>query len=538
MPPGRDRRQEHRPGYGTVIEIPPTVSYVVTRPMPAFDLDTYVERSRAVDLSTIDWAEVPRHPVPPETIRTLRYMQDIESHTIIYLRALLATRAIDDPEVATFLACWVYEETFHGIALARFLEAAGAPVGPRPTPRGQESFGQAARGGGHRHGVEGVARLLRGAHDVGGDQRADHAHRLPPAGTGVAASGADRAARPHRPRRVAPLLLLLPPGGDPHAAAAPRPASRASWWIASGRRWAAASSPTRSCASWPPTSSPGPRDGPRPARSTTRYGAYPASRPCSFWRRGWTAIWRTRTAPRHQEEDAMATAITERPTDPRRPSGHYRAYTPRPFTRAERDSVTVLFGGLHWRVERILQAVLESAGHKAQVLPVATKDDLLTGREVADIGQCCPTSFTTGNLVNFLKKEAKAIGAAEVNEQVRLPHRRLLRRVPLRPVPPELRAGAAQLRARRLPHVPPRPGPARPEGGDGRRPRSEPAGHPRLPVGHLLHRPGAGPRVPGAALRGGARADRGGGARNRSSCSTRRSGTGPRTGPGGRCSGS
>jgi hypothetical protein len=27
-------------------------------------------------------------------------MQDIESHTIIYLRALLATRAIDDPEVA------------------------------------------------------------------------------------------------------------------------------------------------------------------------------------------------------------------------------------------------------------------------------------------------------------------------------------------------------------------------------------------------------------------------------------------------------
>jgi rubrerythrin len=106
--------------------------------MPAFDLETYVERSKAVDLSTIDWAEVPRHRVPPETIRTLRYMQDIESHTIVYLRSLLATRAIDDPEVATFLACWLYEETFHGIALARFLEAAGAPVGPRRTPRGQE----------------------------------------------------------------------------------------------------------------------------------------------------------------------------------------------------------------------------------------------------------------------------------------------------------------------------------------------------------------------------------------------------------------
>ena len=96
---------------------------------------------------------------------------------------------------------------------------------------------------------------------------------------------------------------------------------------------------------------------------------------------------------------------------------HYRAYTPRPFTRAERDSVTILFGGLHWRVERIIQAVLESSGYKAQILPVATKQDLLTGRETADIGQCCPTSFTTGNLVNFLKKESKQVGVEEVNEK-------------------------------------------------------------------------------------------------------------------------
>jgi hypothetical protein len=65
-------------------------------------------------------------------------MQDIEMHTIIYLRALLATRAVDDPEVATFLACWVHEETFHGIALSRFLAAAGHPLPPRATPRGQE----------------------------------------------------------------------------------------------------------------------------------------------------------------------------------------------------------------------------------------------------------------------------------------------------------------------------------------------------------------------------------------------------------------
>src|SRR5205807_1691507 len=99
-----------------------------------FDLDAWVARSRAIDLAEIDWEAVPRHPVAPEIIRTLRYMQDIESHTIVYTRSLLATRAIADPEVATFLACWLYEETFHGLALARFLQAAGQAVGERERP--------------------------------------------------------------------------------------------------------------------------------------------------------------------------------------------------------------------------------------------------------------------------------------------------------------------------------------------------------------------------------------------------------------------
>jgi hypothetical protein len=106
------------------------------------DIDAYVARSKALDLGDIPWADIPRDPLSPETIRTLRYMQDIEGHTIIYLRSLLATRAVDDPEIATFLACWLYEETFHAIALARFLEAAGHPVGPRALPRGKEKIGQ------------------------------------------------------------------------------------------------------------------------------------------------------------------------------------------------------------------------------------------------------------------------------------------------------------------------------------------------------------------------------------------------------------
>ncbi len=96
---------------------------------------------------------------------------------------------------------------------------------------------------------------------------------------------------------------------------------------------------------------------------------------------------------------------------------HYRAYTPAPLTKSDIDEVEILFGGLHWRAERLLQAVFENLGYNARPLPVATKDDLLTGRELADIGQCCPTSFTTGNLANFLRSESERIGAEQVKDR-------------------------------------------------------------------------------------------------------------------------
>lgn len=112
-------------------------------------IDAYTTRSRAIDTSGITWDDVPRYPVSPETVRTLQYMQDIETHTIIYVRSLLATRAIDDPDVATFLACWFYEETFHGRALVRFLEAAGHEATARR--RSQQSLGNRIEEAAIRH---------------------------------------------------------------------------------------------------------------------------------------------------------------------------------------------------------------------------------------------------------------------------------------------------------------------------------------------------------------------------------------------------
>src|SRR5262249_51811844 len=63
----------------------------------------------------------------------------------------------------------------------------------------------------------------------------------------------------------------------------------------------------------------------------------------------------------------------------------YRAYSPRPFAKADRSKVEILFGGLHWRADRVIAAVFENLGYRARPLPPATRGDLLTGRELADI---------------------------------------------------------------------------------------------------------------------------------------------------------
>ncbi len=94
----------------------------------------------------------------------------------------------------------------------------------------------------------------------------------------------------------------------------------------------------------------------------------------------------------------------------------YKAYSPRPFLKKDRQEVEILFGGLNWRAENLLQAVFENLGYRARSLPAPTKEDLMLGRELADIGQCCPTSFTAGNLANFLQSQAGLVGLDAVSE--------------------------------------------------------------------------------------------------------------------------
>lgn len=83
---------------------------------------------------------------------------------------------------------------------------------------------------------------------------------------------------------------------------------------------------------------------------------------------------------------------------------HFRRPPERAFTRAERERVTLLFGGLSRRHDSLIQAALQGLGYHAQPLPTPAKADFQAGKEFGNNGQCNPTYFTVGALVNHLRR--------------------------------------------------------------------------------------------------------------------------------------
>ena len=92
-------------------------------------IDSYKSRAGRLDLEGIDFDDFKDQPLPADALRSLRYMHDVEHHTVCYLRDLLLTPAHQDPEITSFLSCWVFEEMWHGEAIARVLEAHGEEAG-------------------------------------------------------------------------------------------------------------------------------------------------------------------------------------------------------------------------------------------------------------------------------------------------------------------------------------------------------------------------------------------------------------------------
>ena len=104
-------------------------------------------------------------------------------------------------------------------------------------------------------------------------------------------------------------------------------------------------------------------------------------------------------------------AAAARRTAPR----HFHRPIERPFTAAERNLVTILFGGLTWKHEWLIRAAFESAGYKVELLPTPDVAGFQLGKEFGNNGQCNPTYFMTGHLIKYLQGlEAKGVSRQEI----------------------------------------------------------------------------------------------------------------------------
>lgn len=82
---------------------------------------------------------------------------------------------------------------------------------------------------------------------------------------------------------------------------------------------------------------------------------------------------------------------------------HFKKPVENPFTKAQRAHTTLLFGGLTWKHEQLVHGALEGLGYKCQAIPSPNVAAFQLGKEYGNNGQCNPTYFTVGNLVQFLQ---------------------------------------------------------------------------------------------------------------------------------------
>lgn len=95
--------------------------------MAEFNIYRFLDLAGGVKIDDLDWELCARIGISDVEERILRYMGDTESHTILYMRDLLAGHSTRDPEITAFLSAWVYEELCHGRAISRLLKEVGRP---------------------------------------------------------------------------------------------------------------------------------------------------------------------------------------------------------------------------------------------------------------------------------------------------------------------------------------------------------------------------------------------------------------------------
>ncbi len=91
----------------------------------AFDIDRFTSTSDRVRWEDIDFDAFDDRPLTGRTLRTIRYMADVEYHTVCYLRDMLVTPSHAEGEVTSFMTMWNREKFWHGEALSEVLRRHG-----------------------------------------------------------------------------------------------------------------------------------------------------------------------------------------------------------------------------------------------------------------------------------------------------------------------------------------------------------------------------------------------------------------------------
>ena len=110
-----------------------------------FDIASYKARTDRLRWDDLDMGQFRANRLSEGALRCLRFMHDVEYHTVCYLRDLLVSPAHSDPEVTSFLSFWVYEEFWHGEAIASVLAAHGEPAGQERVGMMRRRLGWAER---------------------------------------------------------------------------------------------------------------------------------------------------------------------------------------------------------------------------------------------------------------------------------------------------------------------------------------------------------------------------------------------------------
>jgi predicted nucleotide-binding protein (sugar kinase/HSP70/actin superfamily) len=74
------------------------------------------------------------------------------------------------------------------------------------------------------------------------------------------------------------------------------------------------------------------------------------------------------------------------------------------FIKQSRENTTILFGGLTLAHEQLLEQAIRGMGYKVEAMPCPDNDALTVGKEFGNRGQCNPTYYTVGNLVQHLQR--------------------------------------------------------------------------------------------------------------------------------------